>query len=137
MELGKNRKVKAEDIQPVVEAVEVTEVIISDEVADVVSPVEAVVKSDTEIVEPIVHPRKTSKKIVLHIGPSGIADLRIPFGYNTLWKEDKVVTQRVAANTQLEVAIPEECDLQRWVRYYKQLAVLGINIVKFGTFEEV
>ena len=77
-----------------------------------------------------------SKKIVLRSGVTGLTDLRIPFGFNALWKEDKVVTQRLAANTQIEILIPDECDLNKWVNHYKQLAPLGLRVVRFGTFEE-
>ena len=133
-----------------IKEVEVVETVITEPVVvDPVKPVELVeavtqpvVEPDVKIVEdikevePAVRPRNVSKKVTLQTGENGITDLRVPFGYNTTWGEDKVVTQRVAAKTRIEIAIPDECDLNKWVSYYKQLSTLGVRVIQFGTFEE-
>lgn len=98
--------------------------------------VEEKLSEPVESIEPIVHPRKAVKRIIISTGETGLTALRVPFGFNTVWNEDKVVTQRVPARTRVELLIPDECDLTKWVNYYKQLAVLGVRVIKFGTFEE-
>jgi predicted nuclease with TOPRIM domain len=72
------------------------------------------------------------KKIVLNSGKTAINDLRVPVGFDKMWNEDKVVTVLVKAKSVIEIVIPEECDLNKWVSYYNQLKPLGIKVQSFG-----
>lgn len=133
------KKKEVKEVETVVEKLDdVLDTTKPEPVVDTTSPVEpdVIVVESVKDVKPVVRPRKVSKKVVLQIGETGITDLRIPFGFNTTWGEDKVVTQRIAPNTRIEVSIPNECDLNKWVMYYKQLSTIGVRVIQFGTFEE-
>lgn len=79
--------------------------------------------------------KRVAQVIYLEVGPVAIADLRCPFGFSKEWNEDMVKTFRVAANTKVSVALPEGCDVKKWVNYYRQMATLGLRIVRVSTEE--
>ena len=79
--------------------------------------------------------KRVAQVIYLEVGPVAIADLRCPFGFSKEWNEDMVKTFRVAANTKISVALPEGCDVKKWVNYYRQMATLGLRIVRVSTEE--
>ena len=79
--------------------------------------------------------KRAAQVIYLEVGPVAIADLRCPVGFSKEWNEDMVKTFRVAANTKVSVALPEGCDVKKWVNYYRQMATLGLRIVRVSTEE--
>lgn len=107
------------DIQPAVEAeiVEVLEPVISEPIVEIIE-------------KPTVKPKLQKIKIVT--GNSAIADLRFPMGYSQIWKEDIVVAKRIEPRSQIDIVVPNECDLKSWVKYYQSLNVLGVRVIKFG-----
>jgi hypothetical protein len=106
------------------------------DVIDTSAPEETIVDDAAhETLTLVIPQRKTVKKIHLITGPVAISDLRMPIGFDAVWGEDKVIAQRIGSHARLEVIIPDECNLPKWVTYYRSLAKLGIGIVGFGTEE--
>ena len=77
-------------------------------------------------------PKPVLKKITITTGKADIDGLRYPIGVDKTWKEDKVSIKRVKAFSNIEIIIPEECDLGKWVNYYRSLSSLGVKVIKFG-----
>lgn len=129
---------------------EVVEVVLDEVVQEAVEEVLAVIEEDVvkaldikeepkveepkvEVKKPEAKPaKKAVKKIVLASGKTDIDGLRHPIGFDNKWKEDRVSIKRIRANTSIEIIIPEECDLNKWVKYYRSLSALGIKVIKFG-----
>ena len=93
------------------------------------------ITNDEDKIHVVVPKRKVVQKITIISGKARLMGLRIPIGYSTEWKEDKIITQTVEANARMDIIIPDQCDLKKWVKYYQSLRVLGIQVLKFGLEE--
>lgn len=128
-------------VEEVIEAVEMTELdVIEDTVAveelvEVIAeePVVEVAEVEEEPAPAIIEEVKAKiKKIVIETGPVAIADFPYPIGFDLTWNEDIVNRVTAAAGRKLEIIIPAECDLKKWVNHYRQFASLGAKILMFG-----
>jgi len=133
--MGRPKKVAVDIPSEVIDALdEVASLVEAAVIETLPTPIHVVTEElPPEII--VVPQRKMVKKIYLTVGKVALADLRAPVGYDFVWNEDKVTMYRIKPNTPLEIVIPEECSLTRWVGYYRSLGSLGIQVVKFGSEE--